>query len=179
MFSKWDKKRPDGRKHYDVQSEIVRKALEENSLDKLMELMRKDGEESSIYLSGTRIDNGSCFGSDDLGIVISVLPQDGKKASVPGYHPGSTEIYILIQGDFVFEFLSNGTVKKENLYQYYVRIIPPGECHRVRLNKNCTASSLIIKTNLKHKPGVVRCDECGYYRNAEFCPLNRSWKEES
>ena len=178
MFFKWAKERTDGKKHYDVQSEIIKKALEKNSLEKLLKSMREDGEESAVYLCGTRIDNTFCFGSNDIGIVISVLPQDGEKVSVPGYHPGSTEVYIVTQGELVLESILNNTFKQENIVQYSVRVIPPGECHRIRKNENCNSSSLIIKTNLQHKPGVVRCSKCGYYKKAKDCPMNTSWKKE-
>jgi hypothetical protein len=57
MFFKWDKERSDGIKHYDAQSEIIKKALEKNSLEELLKLMREDREEAAIYLSGTRLDN--------------------------------------------------------------------------------------------------------------------------
>jgi len=179
MFFKWDKERSDGKKHYDVQSELIKKALEKNNLEELLKLMREDGEESAIYLCGTRIDNVFCFGSNDIGIVISVLPQDGQKASVPSHHPASTEVYIIIQGELTFESILNNVFKQENIYQNSIRVIPPGECHRIRKNENCNASSLIIKTNLKHKPGVVRCDKCEYYKNPADCLLNINWKEES
>jgi len=180
MFKKWDKKTDEGESYYDIQTDVLRKALESDchSLDTLLRLMREKGEQASaIYLCGTRLDSDFCFGSNDLGLAISVLPQDGRKAAEPGYHPGSTEVYVTFQGSLVIELLDNGIVS-ETLGQFNVAVIPPAQCHRIRNEPERQTASLIVKTNPHHKPGVVRCADCTYYKSPDECPLRRSWDKE-
>lgn len=38
MFFKWEKERSDGKKHYDVQSEIIKKALEKKKSRRALEI---------------------------------------------------------------------------------------------------------------------------------------------
>ena len=179
MFKKWDKQRNDGTAHYDMQSGLLKDVLnsEGHRLNELLRLMREKNE-PVIYLCGTRLDNDFGFGSDDLGLAISVLPQDGDKAAEPGYHPGSTEIYVTFQGSLVIEHLEHNIIKSEPLGQFGIRVILPGQCHRVRNEPQREAASLIIKTNPHHKPGVIRCKDCSYYKNPEDCLFCRSWKRE-
>jgi len=179
MFKKWDKQRDDGITHYDMQTKLLKEALssDEHHLDQLLRLMRQNSE-SVIYLCGTRLDNEFGFGSNDLGLAISVLPQDAYKAAEPGYHPGSTEVYVIFQGSLIIEYLDRETIKSESLGQFRIRVIPPSQCHRVRNERERKAASLIVKTNPHHKPGVIRCPHCTYYKNPEDCLLHRSWIQE-
>ena len=94
--------------------------------------MRKTGE-AALYLIGSRLDHDHCLGSADVGVLLSVLPEDAVKAAVPGYHPGSTEIYVTFQGSLQIEWLTeqrqvdSATVNANELH-----ILQPGVCHRVR-----------------------------------------------
>lgn len=178
-FKKWTAAREDGTPHYDQQSKIIKEALAHptHSLNRLLALMRSE-DESALYLCGTRLDSEYAFGSGDLGTAISVLPEDGPKAAIPGYHPGSTEIYIIFQGGLTIESLEDGGLETAGLAQYEVSVIPPGRCHRVRHDPRREAASFIVKTNTRHKPGVVRCEECAYYPQANECPLHQRWLKE-
>ena len=171
-IKKWDRS-----DKYDGQSEIVKRALAtpDHSVDELLRLMRKSGQ-GSVYLSGTRLDHDFCFGSTDLGILLSVLPEDAH-AFTPGYHPGSSEVYITFQGSLVVECLEDGRVR-DKVAGAEVLIIPAGQCHRVRHDIQREAASLIVKTNLSAKPSVVRCDDCTYYQDKTACPLFQSWSAE-
>lgn len=178
-FKQWDAHDEDGTLRYERQSAIIKEVLAQpgHSLERLLELMRSS-DEGALYLCGTRLDSDYAFGSGDLGTAISVLPEDGPKAAIPGYHPASTEIYIVFQGSLVIESLAEGALETTPLDQYEVCVIPPGRCHRVRHNRHKKAASFIVKTNTQQKPGVVRCEECAYYPQADECPLHRRWLEE-
>jgi|GEM_PF-6248013 len=179
MFKKWESKTDAGVSRYERQTDIIGKALNssDHNLDELIRLMRETGE-SSLYLFGTRLDNDYGFGSNDLGTAISVLPQDGPKAAEPGYHPGSTEVYIVFQGSLVIESLDRMCLRAHNYGQFDVLVIPPGQCHRVRNEPERQAASFIVKTNPHHKPGVVRCNDCTYYNKQDDCPVRSSWLHE-
>lgn len=179
-FKQWAAVGEDGTSRYQRQSEIIKEALAQpgHGLDRLLELMRSC-DESALYLSGTRLDSNYAFGSGDLGTALSVLPEDGAKAAIPGYHPASTEIYIVFQGSLTIETLVDGALQTTPLKQYGVCVIPPGRCHRVAQDRHEKAASLIVKTNPRQKPGVVRCAECTYYPQVEGCPLHRRWAEDS
>jgi len=178
-FQKWTKVAGCDETHYELQTQMISDALAmpEHDLNQLLELMRMQGE-TAVYLSGTRLDSDFCFGSNDLGVAISVLPEDGAKAAVPGYHPGSTEVYVVFQGALVMQLLDQNRVYTQGCKQFDVVVIKPGQCHRVRNELTNKAASLIIKTNLGHKPGVVRCDDCAYYENSEQCSMHSSWLQE-
>lgn len=170
-IKKWDKA-----DQYAAQSDIISQALATptHSLDGLLGLMRRSGQ-TAVYLSGTRIDNDYCFGSTDVGMLLSILPQDAQKAAEPGYHPGSTEVYVTFQGSLVVECLEDGRVRDQTTGANDVLVIPPGECHRVRYDARRQAASLIVKTSLSAKPSVVRCDACNYYPDKTACPLHQRW----
>jgi len=178
-FQKWTRTTDGNEKHYDRQTRIVAKALatKGHSLNTLLELMRADGE-PALYLCGTRLDSDYAFGSNDLGTAISTLPEDATKAAVPGYHPGSTEVYVIFQGNLEIELLDQGAVHTRDCCQFDVVVIPPGQCHRVRNQPGRKAASFIVKTNPHHKPGVVRCDDCTYYSLKEDCPVYMGWAKE-
>jgi hypothetical protein len=179
-FERWDGKRSDGKRHDEVQTEILAKSFQEGgqSLDALLGLMREQGE-AVIYLCGSRLDNDYCLGSHDISFAISVLPQDGCKAARPSYHPGSTEVYVAFQGSLIIESLHQGSIKSEVSGQFNFVVIPPGQCHRVRYEPQREAASLIVKTNPHHEPKAVRCDNCTYYRHPEEdCILCKSWLQE-
>ncbi|NIP98352.1 MAG: hypothetical protein GWO24_35055, partial [Akkermansiaceae bacterium] len=101
---------------YPAQSEIVTRALStpDHSLDELIRLMRETGQ-PALYLAGSRLDHDYCFGSTDVGMLLSVLPEDSPKAAEPGYHPGSTEVYIPFQGSLVIEFLENEVLSRKTV----------------------------------------------------------------
>jgi hypothetical protein len=164
---------------YTAQTDILRRALANpaHSLDGLLELMRWSGN-GAVYLAGTRLDNDYCFGSTDVGILLSILPEDGCKAAEPGYHPGSTEVYVTFQGSLVMEYLDAGEVRARTVSADDVLVLPPGRCHRVRYDPQRRAASLIVKTRLDVKPGVVRCDDCTYYRDRTACALHQKWQAE-
>ena len=170
-------KKRENEEAYATQSEILKQALATaaHSLDALLSLMRDSGN-SAVYLAGTRLDNDYCFGSTELGMLLSILPEDGPKAAEPGYHPGSTEVYVTFQGSLVLEYLDAGEVRETTVGGSEVFAIQPGQCHRVRHDPNRQAASLIVKTNLEAKPGVVRCDDCAYYEDKSACALHRSWQ---
>jgi len=163
---------------YRAQTDIVKQALStpEHALDYLLASMRSTGQ-ATIYFSGTRLDHDYCFGSEEVGVLLSVLPEDEQKAEVPGYHPGSTEVYVTFQGNLTVERMENGQVHATEAGQDRVLILPPGQCHRVR-NRGEKAASLIVKTNLSYKPSVVRCDTCAYYPRPEVCALYQRWNAE-
>ena len=165
--------------HYDAQSRMVRDTLATNdhALDGLLDLMRRSGE-AALYLCGSRVDHAHCLGSEDVGLLLSVLPQDAAKAAVPGFHPGSTEVYVTFQGRLAMQCLEHPRVVEKSVAQHEVLMIPPGQCHRVRYDAAAASASVIVKTNLRHKPGVVRCDDCTYFSRKDDCPLYRSWNEE-
>jgi mannose-6-phosphate isomerase-like protein (cupin superfamily) len=162
---------------YEKQSELIRKALvsEGHALDTLLEGMRESGE-SAVYLCGSRLDHDFCFGSEDVGVLLSVLPEDSAKAAVPGCHPGSTEAYVTFQGHLTIEYLDHGRLETRDVEQYETVVLPPGQCHRIQPNLGRRAASIVVKTNLSHEPGVVRCAECGYFSDPADCSLHRSWK---
>lgn len=163
---------------YAEQTEIIARALTapDHSINELLRLMRQTGQ-PAVYLSGTRLDNDFCFGSGDIGILLSVLPQD-THAFIPGYHPGSAEIYVTFQGSLVMECLENGKVTERNVRRNQVLVVPPGQCHRVRGDRKSEAASLIVKTSLSANPSVVRCEDCTYYQDKTACPLYQSWSSE-
>jgi mannose-6-phosphate isomerase-like protein (cupin superfamily) len=163
---------------YARQTEVVKQALatSDHSIDQLFRLMRQTGE-AAIYLSGTRLDSDFCFGSREVGILLSVLPED-THAFTPGYHPGSTEVYITFQGGLVMECLEEGTVVHKTVEANHVLILPSGQCHRVRSAGQGEAASVIVKTNLTAKPSVIRCDDCTYYSDKTACPLHQRWNRE-
>jgi len=169
--------RKDKPERYAPRSDIVRQALATltHSLDELLSLMRRLGL-AALYFFGTRLDHECCFGGDDVGMLLSVLPQDAHAAE-PGYHPGSTEVYITFQGRLVIECLENGQVRDKTVGGNEVLVIPPGQCHRVRHDKR-EAASVIVKTKLSAKPSVIRCTECTYYVDPKSCPLHLRWNEE-
>jgi mannose-6-phosphate isomerase-like protein (cupin superfamily) len=171
-ITKWD--RAD---KYAAQSDIVKQALTtpEHSLDELLRLMRHTGQ-VAVYFSGTRLDSDYCFGSTDVGVLFSVLPQDAH-APTPGYHPGSAEVYVTFQGSLVMECLEEGQVKDKIVGANGVLVLPPGQCHRVRYDTR-KAASIIVKTSLNAKPSVVRCETCTYYRDRTSCPLHQRWTTE-
>ncbi len=166
-------------KRYTAQSNIVKDSLAtpEHLLDSLLELMRSTGQ-AAVYFSGSRLDNDYCFGSEDVGILFSVLPEDAEKAAKPGYHPGSTEVYVVFQESLTMECLENGKVKDTEVELNCVLILPPGQCHRVRYDSERKTASVIVKTNLSHKPGVVRCDTCEYFPDPTECALYQRWSAE-
>jgi hypothetical protein len=178
-FPKWSAVRAeDGRAHYEVQTEILDEAQRAQRLDHLLELMR-ERREAAVYFCGTRLDHAHGLGSEDLGALLSVMPEDGTKAGIPGYHPGSTEVYVTFQGAVTLEVLEQGSVVTKISDSSSVVVLPPGQCHRVRAEPGREAASLIVKTNLHHQPDVVRCASCGYFGDARDCPLHRSWQAEA
>ena len=164
---------------YQRQSELVRSALasEQHSLEVLLKSMREQ-DEAALYLCGSRLDNEFCFGSRDVGMLLSVLPEDARKAAEPGYHPGSTEVYITFQGELDIEYLDDGVLQTRHVGAPDVAILPPGQCHRIRSEPDRQAASLVVKTNLAHQPGVVRCSDCDKFSNPADCPLHLSWQGE-
>jgi len=162
---------------YETQTDLVRKALasEDHALDVLLAGMRESGE-SAVYLCGSRLDHAFCFGSEDVGVLLSVLPEDAPKAAVPGYHPGSTEVYVPFQGRLTIEVLEDGTVQSRDVARYETAVLPPGQCHRIRPAPDRRAASLVVKTHLRHQPGVVRCRDCAYFSIPTDCPLHRRWQ---
>jgi len=179
MFSRWEKKTADGSCRYELQTHIIEAALAtaDHSLDELLRLMRESNE-TAVYLCGTRLDNDFGFGSNDLCIAFSVLPQDGPKAAEPGHHPGSTEVYVVFQGSLVMELMDRGELIEHSCNQFDVVVIPPGLCHRVIHVPDRLAASCIIKTNPEYKPGVIRCKECNYFKSKENCLMHQSWQRE-
>jgi len=169
---------------YLAQSEIVQRSLatEDHSLDNLLDQMRKT-QQHAVYLSGTRLDSIYCFGSLDVGVLFSVLPED-KHAPDPGYHPGSTEVYVTFQGSLVMECLENNCVVEKKVSSNDVLVLPAGQCHRVRYDPEGQAASLIVKSNLRHEPDVLRCTDkdgkhqCGKYPDLTQCPLHERWISE-
>ena len=161
---------------YAAQSDVLERALATptHSLEELLSRMRGSGH-GAIYLSGTRLDNDYCLGSTDIGMLLSILPEDGQKAAEPGYHPGSTEVYITFQGSLVMEYLDAGRVREATVGGNQVLALPPGQCHRVPYEPHRQAASLIVKTCLDAKPSVVRCDDCTYYRDKNECGLHQRW----
>src|ERR1043165_4432165 len=137
-MSKWTNEQ-----RYLAQSSMVRDALAapDHSLERLLTLMREKGE-AALYLAGTRLDNDFCFGSGDLGMLLSALPEDGAKAGEPGYHPGSTEVYITFQGSLILECLEDKEVVPKQSGNNSVVVLPPGQCHRVKSALQTKAASL-------------------------------------
>jgi mannose-6-phosphate isomerase-like protein (cupin superfamily) len=174
-FAKWtDETR------YRIQTDLIRAALstDGHELDALLAGMEASAHEGAIYLCGSRLDNDYCFGSDDLGLLICKLPRGGAKAGIPGYHPGSTEVWIIVQGNLTLGWLDKGTLQSRRCTRSDVVVISPGQCHRVLDAPHREAASLIVKTNLRHQPGVVRCQQCAHYSVPAECPLRVSWLEE-
>ena len=174
-ITKWDQT-----DKYAAQTDIIKEALStpEHSLDEFLRRMRQTGQ-GAVYLAGSRLDNDYCFGSGDVGLLVSVLPEGAPKAAEPGYHPCSTEVYVTFQGNLVMECLEDGQVSDKTIGNNEVLVIPPGRCHRVRRDLERAAASLIVKTNLNHEPSVIRCDDCTYYRDKSVCPLFQRWTAES
>jgi GNAT superfamily N-acetyltransferase len=162
---------------YHAQTTLLRQTLAtpDHALDTLLAHMRQTGQ-SAVYLSGTRLDHAYGFVSGDVGLLLSVLPEDAEKAAVPGYHPGSAETYFPFQGTIIAEFLEAGQVVEKEIRQYERHTFAPGQCHRIRPAIPPQAASLIVKTNLYHQPGVVRCATCAYYPEKTACPLYQNWK---
>lgn len=161
---------------YHAQTALIRQTLATpaHALDTLLAHMRQTGQ-SAVYLTGTRLDHAYGFVSGDVGLLLSVLPEDAEKAAIPGYHPGSEETYFPFQGNLIVEFLEAGQVIEREIRQYTHHTFAPGQCHRVRPADPPQAASLIVKTNLHHQPGVVRCDQCDYYPEKNACPLRECW----
>jgi mannose-6-phosphate isomerase-like protein (cupin superfamily) len=179
-FVRWTAVNADGEMRYEVQTRLVGDVLAAPApeLQQLLASMRSAAE-PCLYLAGSRLDNGFAFGSRDIGLAISVLPEDGLKAATPAYHPGSTELYVLIEGELVLESLEDGAVRQRACRQHEIAIVPPGQCHRIRRQSGKQAASLIVKTNLAFQPAVVRCPDCLHYRTPEQCPLHISWAQET
>ncbi|HNB52390.1 MAG TPA: GNAT family N-acetyltransferase [Anaerolineales bacterium] len=161
---------------YPAQTALFRHTLAtpDHALDTLLAQMRQTGQ-SALYLTGTRLDHAYGFVSGDVGILLSVLPEDAEKAAVPGYHPGSAETYFPFQGNLIVEYLEAGQVTEKEIRQYDHHTFAPGQCHRVRPADPPHAASLIVKTNLRHQPGVVRCEQCRYYAEISTCSLHKRW----
>ena len=87
--------------------------------------MRSSGN-TAVYLAGSRLDNDYCLGSADVGMLLSLLPEDGPKAAEPGYHPGSTEVYVTFQGSLVLEYLDADEVRESTVSAGDVHVLPPG-----------------------------------------------------
>jgi mannose-6-phosphate isomerase-like protein (cupin superfamily) len=147
-------------------------------LNAVLDLMRKT-EQGTVYLSGTRLDNDFCFGSREIGILLTVMPEASRKASIPGYHPHSTETYVVFQGRLVMECLEDGNVQSYTGAGDEILIIPRGRCHRARTQVSTSSATLVVKTNLSDKPTVVRCDSCTYFSDVGNCPLHQRWKAEA
>lgn len=165
---------------YAVQTKILGAALATSghSLDQLLAGMKEAGV-PSLYLSGTRVDNDYCFGSVDLGFLFSVLPEDGPKAAVPGYHPHGVEVYVTFKGSLVLETLEEGRVTEHHVDAGAPCVIPRGRCHRVQFDTMRESSSAILKTNVGVPPGVVRCESCEFYEDRSACPLHQRWKTDN
>jgi hypothetical protein len=165
---------------YAKQTAILRDALErpDHALNAVLDFMR-EREQGTLYLSGTRLDSDFCFGSSDIGILLMVMPEASRKASTPGYHPHSAELHVAFQGQLTMECLEGGDVRSYTAAGDETLTIPRGRCHRARVEPSTVSSSLIIKTNLGDKPGVVRCDSCEYFADVGQCPLHQRWKAES
>jgi hypothetical protein len=171
--------------NYTAQSEIVQRALatDDHSLDDLFKRMRST-QQHAVYLSGTRLDSTYCFGSLDVGMLFSVLPED-EHARDPGYHPGSTEVYVTFQGSLIMECLENGEVVDKTVSPKAVLVLPAGLCHRVRYHADRQATSLVVKTNLRYEPDVLRCNDkdgkhqCTIYSDVAACPLHQRWLSET
>ena len=180
-MTRWTDRRRDGRLHFDVQTEMLGTLFsrgEMPALSELISLMRHHGE-ASIYFSGRRQDHRYCLSSDELGLALSVLPEDACKAAEPGFHPGSTEVYCVIEGALSIDTLHRGgAVVNKSLTRGEILVIPPGRCHRVKRAGESDAASLIVKTNLWAEPPVVRCDNCSYYATPSGCSLHQSWQAE-
>jgi len=172
-------------KEFAIQSDIIKQTLlsQETSLDKLIELMIKNAQ-PSLYLAGTVIDHEYFLATSDIAMSISILPLDAKKASMPAYHPNSTEAYIIFKGSLIMELAEHRSARPYTLRQYDIKVIPPGKCHRIKYEPAQSAASLIVKTNLTGDPKVVRCvDEngnfaCKRHKDPSKCPLFKSWLEE-
>ncbi|NUM46840.1 MAG: GNAT family N-acetyltransferase [Anaerolineales bacterium] len=162
---------------YQAQTALIQQTLAtpHHALNTLLAQMRQTGQ-SAVYLSGTRLDHDYGFVSEDLGILLSVLPEDAPKADEPGYHPGSAETYFPFQGRLILEFLQDGAVVEKELTAYDSHTLLPGQCHRIRPSVPPQAASLIVKTNLHHRPSVVRCKECTYFSDPTQCLLHQRWK---
>jgi mannose-6-phosphate isomerase-like protein (cupin superfamily) len=179
-ITKWD-----NAAKYEAQTKVVEAALKtpEHFLDNLLAAMRRTNQ-PAVYLSGTRLDNDYCFGSLDVGVLFSVLPEDGH-APTPGFHPGSTEVYATFQGSLVMECLENGQVVDKAVAAGEVLVLPPGQCHRVRRDPDQKAASVILKTNLRYEPDVLRCfdkdgrHQCTQYTDVTVCPLHQRWVAET
>ena len=173
------KDKAEAQRHYDAQTEIIEKTLgsPHSRLSELLKHMRANGE-AAVYLCGTRLDSKYGFGSNDLSYAISVLPRDGPKAAEPGYHPGSTEVYVVFQGSLVMDIVKQGYLETQNCGQFDVLVLPPGQCHRVRFEVERPAASFIVKTNPHHEPKAVRCEGCMHFPDQNQCPLGRIWAEE-
>lgn len=178
-YPRWGARNDRGESRFVVQGDVLREALAAPTptLAGLLGLMRARGE-PCLYLCGTRLDHAFALGSDDLGVALSVLPEDGAKAAEPGYHPGGTEVYAVIEGAVVLELLTDGVVERRECAAHGVVAIPPGRCHRVPRSDR-RAASLIVKTALRHEPAVVRCGQCGYFAEPGDCPLHRRWADEA
>jgi hypothetical protein len=174
-FAKWNDEA-----RYRIQTDLIRAALstDGHELDALLAGMEASESEGAIYLCGGRLDNEYCFGSDDLGLLISKLPKGAVKAGVPGYHPGSTETWVVFKGGLTLGSLDQGVLESRDCAQSEVVAIPPGQCHRVLDAPGREVAALIVKTNLRYRPGVVRCQGCAYYRAPAECPLRASWLDE-
>ena len=169
------------RERYAAQSAIVHSALADpdHPLDRMLDLMRAT-DDAALYLVGSRQDHEFCFGSAELGVLLSVLPADSAKASVPGYHPGSTEVYVTFSGQLTLDWLdpADRCIRSSRSAVHDIVVLPPGRCHRVQRANDATAASLVVKTNVGHQPGVVRCDRCTYYPDPQQCALHNTWQIE-
>jgi hypothetical protein len=175
----WTARNDRGESRFEVQGAVLREVLAAPTptLADLFGLMRARGE-PCVYLCGTRRDHAYALGSDDLGVALSVLPEDGAKAAEPGYHPGGTEVYVVIEGTVVLEVLADGVLERRECPPHGVLAIPPGRCHRVPRSDR-RAASLVVKTGIRHEPAVVRCAQCTYYADPRDCTLHRSWADEA
>jgi hypothetical protein len=165
-----------------TQSALVKSAFADpdHSLERLLHLMEAHGQ-GALYLSGSRLDHDFCLGSDELGALLFVLPADGDKAGVPGYHPGSTEIYTTFRGQLTMACLDvdRRLVESRVSTQNEIVVLPAGQCHRVRHAATTHAASFIVKTGLAHRPGVVRCDSCAYFADPADCALHSEGRAET
>jgi hypothetical protein len=87
-------------------------------------------------------------------------------------------VYITFRGELTLEMLDDGEVEAHEVKQHDVTVLPAGQCHRIRRSPNRHAASLVVKTNLSHRPAVVRCGSCEYFSDPSACPLHRQWQAE-
>jgi mannose-6-phosphate isomerase-like protein (cupin superfamily) len=149
---------------YEERQELVENAFSAGmSLQQLAAHMRLRSHNnpvlSSLYFAGADRDHPYFLHTDRVAVGIAVLPEDEPKSIIAKKHPHQTEIVVVLDGEMYLDTPTDGTWHPTDLAAGGVKVIPPGECHRIRSKENKEAAFLFIKTHPAEGPREEPCSE--------------------